>query len=69
MYNVGLTEFVTFGKDGEVEGIEYDRLWVLLIPVAREHEVRLDEFDRRFNTVESRIDVLEQEITLLKGAS
>jgi hypothetical protein len=32
---VGLSEYVTY-EDGEIEGLEYDRLWTLLIPIVRE---------------------------------
>lgn len=67
VHNAGLHEFVVYDLDGNVEGIMYDRLWILLIPITRDHETRLNEYDERIGTIESRIDKLEQEIDKLKG--
>jgi hypothetical protein len=30
-------------KTGEAEGIQYDRLWTLLIPVVRELKTKVDD--------------------------
>lgn len=35
---LGLQEYTTKNKDGELESVQYDRLWTLLIPVVREQE-------------------------------
>lgn len=53
VYNAGLAEFVTFNDDGGIEGIEYDRLLTLLIPIVREQQQKIEQ--------------LEQEIVLMKG--
>src|SRR5690554_2252904 len=66
-HDLGLNQFVFYDKNNEVEGLMYNRLWILLIPIARDHEQRLNEYDNRFGTIESRIDRLEQEIDKLKG--
>lgn len=39
---VGLDEFVTRGKDDEIEGIEYDRLWIHLIPVIKKQMAEIE---------------------------
>ena len=35
---LGLQEYTTKNKDGELESVQYDRLWTLLLPVVREQE-------------------------------
>jgi len=66
-HELGLNRFVHY-KNNEVDGLMYDRLWTLLIPITKDHEDRLNEYDNRFGTIENRIDKLEQEIEKLKGA-
>lgn len=39
---VGLDEFVTRGKDDEIEGIEYDRLWIHLIPIVKKQMAEIE---------------------------
>lgn len=34
----GLSEHVAYGDEGEVEGIEYDRLWIHVIPILKEQQ-------------------------------
>lgn len=41
----GLTEFVTYGTDGQVESIAYDRLWIHLIPVIKKLSNRVEELE------------------------
>lgn len=38
---LGLQEYTTKNKDGELESVQYDRLWTLLIPVVREQETEI----------------------------
>ncbi|WP_018659915.1 phage tail spike protein [Allofustis seminis] len=47
--DIGLNEHVTYGADGEVEGIEYDRLWVHLIPIVKEQQKRIERLERKLN--------------------
>ena len=35
---LGLSDYTTKNKDGELESVQYDRLWTLLLPVVREQE-------------------------------
>jgi phage minor structural protein len=48
----GLGEYVIYGKpdkDGnrEVEGLMYDRLWTLLVPIVKEQQARIEELERK----------------------
>ena len=36
--DLGLSEYTTKNEDGELESVQYDRLWTLLLPVIREQE-------------------------------
>lgn len=49
----GLTEFVQYGVDGQVEGLMYDRLGVALIPVVGRQRDRIDDLERRIQALES----------------
>jgi len=50
---LGLSEYTTKNEDGELESVQYDRLWTLLLPVVREQE--------------SEIKNLKQELAELKS--
>ena len=50
---LGLSEYTTKNEDGELESVQYDRLWTLLLPVVREQE--------------SEIKNLKQELAALKA--
>lgn len=43
--SVGLSEYVDYNVDGDVESIQYDRLWVHLIPIIKEQQKRLEELE------------------------
>lgn len=47
--SLGLDEFVSRGKNNEVEGILYDRLWVHLIPIIREQQKRIEQLEEKYN--------------------
>lgn len=42
---VGLDEFVTYNAEGEVDGVQYDRLWILLIPIVKDLVTRIEELE------------------------
>ncbi|UPI13336.1 hypothetical protein [Bacillus phage SBSphiJ7] len=57
LVDAGLDMFVSWGKadengQREVEGIEYDRLWVLLIPLVREQKQQIEELQERIAQLE-----------------
>lgn len=35
---LGLSEYTTKNEDGELESVQYDRLWTLLLPIVKEQE-------------------------------
>ncbi|MDK3888849.1 hypothetical protein O0D86_00375 [Staphylococcus pseudintermedius] len=45
----GLTEHVVYGSDGEIEGIEYDRLWIHLLPIIKELKNRIKVLEEKQN--------------------
>lgn len=67
-HELGLNRFVYYNAK-EVEGLMYDKLWILLIPITKEHEQRLNEYDAHFGTIKSRIEKIERDLTKLKGVS
>lgn len=52
----GLTEFVIYDKDGEVQGLMYERLAVALIPVVARMR---DRYDAKIEELESRLNDLQ----------
>ena len=38
---LGLSEYTTKNENGELESVQYDRLWTLLLPVVREQETEI----------------------------
>ncbi len=77
MENLGLKEFVTYDDKGEIEGIAYDRLWILFIPVYQRTTTKNQEAkktrdsritNKEFLTnPEYTIHYLSQEIMRLTG--
>lgn len=68
---VGLENYVSYGgpdDDGkrEVEGIEYDRLWTLLIPVVRDLKRNTEE---DINWLKMENQLLKSRITKLEGVA
>ena len=55
----GLTEFVQYGIDGEVEGLMYDRLGVALIPVVGRLRDRVVELERKIDLLLAQYPVVE----------
>lgn len=50
--DAGLEMFVTFGDDGEIEGLQYDRLWTLLIPIVKDQQKKIEELDAKLLKLE-----------------
>ncbi|KAA8455236.1 phage tail protein [Weissella paramesenteroides] len=45
LVDAGLEEFVSYGLDGEVEGLEYDRVWTVLIPLIKNMQQRIKQLE------------------------
>ncbi|UBV41089.1 phage tail spike protein [Staphylococcus xylosus] len=46
---IGLEEHVVYDEDGEIEGIEYDRLWVHLIPIIKKQQKQIEKLEEIMN--------------------
>ncbi len=58
--DAGLSKYCTYNSDGEVEGIMYEKLWTLLIPIVKDLVEKDKEKDDKINMLEARIKELEQ---------
>lgn len=61
---VGLGEHVEKSEEG-LEGIEYDRLWIHLIPIVKEQEKEIEEQKQENEQLKSRLELLEQQVQQL----
>lgn len=66
LVNAGLSMYVQYGEpddtgNREVEGIAYDRLWTLLIPIVKKQQKEIDELRRKIE----RVDELERKVEML----
>ena len=58
----GLDEFVIKGNDGQAEGIEYDRLWTVLIPKIRDLSNQQIDDRLTISRLENEVENLKQEV-------
>src|SRR5690606_35339608 len=58
--DVGLSAYVTYA-DGQVQGLSYDRLWTLLIPLVREQRGRIAALEQQVADLTARLDRLDPE--------
>ena len=56
--------FVTYNKDGQVEGVKYDRLTTVLVNAVKEQQEQISEQSKRIETQEKQIE--EQRESLQK---
>lgn len=63
--DAGLEMYVNY-ENGEVEGIQYDRLWTLLIPISKDHELKLDNHEIKLTKQEKKIITLEDKVETLE---
>ena len=60
----GLGMYVSYGLDGKtVEGVQYDRLWTLLIPIVKEQKAKIEKQEARIQDLETK---LSKEVTNIK---
>jgi hypothetical protein len=43
----GLSQFVLYGSDGQVEGIQYERVWILLFPIIKDLRERVIQLENQ----------------------
>ena len=57
--NAGLSEYVIYGKDREIEGVQYDRLWTLLIPLVREQKEKTASLQNQILELKNELEELK----------
>ncbi|KAF0446393.1 hypothetical protein GBO93_07015 [Pediococcus acidilactici] len=50
--NAGLDMFITYGKNHEIEGVQYDRAWIPLLSVIRRLNDKVNEYELRLSKLE-----------------
>ena len=68
LIKAGLDEFVITGDKGQAEGIQYDRLWVVLIPKIRQLSNENIQNKMNIGRLESEIDSLKKDKQLEEKA-
>lgn len=53
--DAGLDMFINYGKNHEIEGIQYDRAWVPLLSVIRRLNNKVNEYELRISKLEGKI--------------
>lgn len=71
--DAGLPEYVIYGKrdetgNREVEGLQYDRLWTLLIPVVKEHEELMNSLIEQNQNLIAKVAELEDRLSKIEQA-
>lgn len=54
--DAGLDMFISYGKNHEIEGIQYDRAWIPLLSVIRRLNNKVNEYELRISKLEGKID-------------
>jgi len=50
----GISEVVAFGLDGKIDGIEYNKIAVLLIPLIKQQKDRIEDLEKRIALLEDK---------------
>lgn len=51
--DLGLGQFVSYGADGQVEGLAYERLWIPLIPLVKRQRDQIADLEARLARLEA----------------
>lgn len=54
--DAGLDMFINYGKNHEIEGIQYDRAWLPLLSVIRRLNNKVNEYELRISKLEGKIN-------------
>lgn len=55
----GFDQWVSRGADGAIEGLEYERLWIPLIPLSKRHDDQIKDLIARVAELELKVNQLE----------
>lgn len=58
-HDAGLSQFVTYDQNGEVEGLAYDRVGVALLPIVRKQRDKIADLEAKLEALMERVDRLE----------
>lgn len=58
-HEAGLSQFVTYDQNGEVEGLAYDRVGVALLPIVRKQRDKIADLEAKLEALMERVDRLE----------
>lgn len=54
--DAGLSMFLEYGNNNEIEGIQYDRAWIPLLPVIRRLKDKVLDYEQRISKLEAKIN-------------
>ncbi|MHC1511112.1 autotransporter outer membrane beta-barrel domain-containing protein [Pediococcus pentosaceus] len=54
--DAGLDMFISYGKNHEIEGIQYDRAWIPLLSVIRRLNDKVNDYELRISKLEGKIN-------------
>lgn len=54
--DAGLDMFINYGKNHEIEGIQYDRAWIPLLSVVRRLNDKVNDYELRISKLEGKIN-------------
>lgn len=56
----GLSTYVDYNEKGEINGVAYDRIWTLLIPIVRDHNNTIEKLNNKIDELEEKIKNMEE---------
>lgn len=68
VHDAGLHAFVNYSSEGVIEGIMYDRLWTLLIPIVKDHDDELTILKKQNESLILKVAELESRLNKLEVA-
>lgn len=57
----GLSQYCEYNSSNEIIGLQYDRLWTLLIPIVKDHQQKIQQQQQQIQELQSQIKRLKGE--------
>ncbi|WP_346921386.1 hypothetical protein [Glutamicibacter creatinolyticus] len=67
-HEAGLTQFVQYDANGEVDALNYDRVGVALLPIVRKQRDKIAAQESRISDLESKLEALMARVDVLEAA-